>query len=90
MPKAAKFPRLRGRIEVHVKFGKPLDFSRYQGRDHDRFVLRSVTDELMYEIMQLSGQEYADEYASRSATEPLPESARAIDEIDLSEEALVG
>ncbi|MGH2660442.1 MAG: 1-acyl-sn-glycerol-3-phosphate acyltransferase, partial [Actinomycetota bacterium] len=31
----------------------------------DRFVLRSVTDEIMYEIMMLSGQEYVDEYASK-------------------------
>jgi 1-acyl-sn-glycerol-3-phosphate acyltransferase len=90
MPKAAKFPRIRGRIQVTIRFGKPLDFTRYEGRERDRFVLRSITDELMYEIMQLSGQEYVDEYASRTATEPLPESARSLeDEINLSEEALV-
>ncbi len=49
-----------------VRFGKPLDFSRYQGMESDRFVLRSITDEIMYEIMQLSGQEYVDVYASRA------------------------
>src|SRR6202034_3171000 len=43
---------------VGVRIGAPLDFSRYAGLDEDRFVLRSVTDELMYELMQLSGQEY--------------------------------
>ncbi|HEY7045237.1 MAG TPA: lysophospholipid acyltransferase family protein [Nocardioidaceae bacterium] len=43
-----------------VRFGKPLDFSRYEGLEDDRFVLRSITDEIMYEIMQLSGQEYVD------------------------------
>ncbi len=58
-------------------------------------MLRSVTDEILYEIMQLSGQQYKDEYASKTATEPLPESvARSIyvdqDEIDLSEETLAG
>jgi 1-acyl-sn-glycerol-3-phosphate acyltransferase len=92
MPKSAKFPRLRGRIEVIVKFGEPLDFSRYQGQETDRFALRSATDEIMYEIMQLSGQDYKDEYASRTATEPLPESTRLVvdDEIVLSDEALVG
>lgn len=88
MPKAAKLPRLRGQIEVTVRFGKPLDFSRYAGRETDRFVLRSVTDEIMFEIMQLSGQRYIDEYASRTATEPLPEALRPIDEIDLSEEII--
>lgn len=49
-----------------VRFGKPLDFSRYQGLENDRFVLRSATDEIMYEIMNLSGQEYVDMYASRA------------------------
>jgi 1-acyl-sn-glycerol-3-phosphate acyltransferase len=49
-----------------VRFGKPLDFSRYQGLEDDRFVLRSITDEIMYEIMELSGQEYVDIYASKA------------------------
>ena len=49
-----------------VRFGKPLDFSRYEGLEDDRFILRSITDEIMYEIMQLSGQEYVDMYAARA------------------------
>ena len=49
-----------------VHFGKPLDFSRYQGLESDRFILRSATDEIMYEIMNLSGQEYVDMYSSRA------------------------
>jgi 1-acyl-sn-glycerol-3-phosphate acyltransferase len=49
-----------------VRFGKPLDFSRYEGLEDDRYILRSITDEIMYEIMQLSGQEYVDMYASRA------------------------
>ncbi|MFJ2826207.1 lysophospholipid acyltransferase family protein [Streptomyces sp. NPDC087263] len=47
-----------------IRIGKPLDFSRYHGMEHDRFVLRAVTDEVMYEIMKLSGQEYVDIYAT--------------------------
>jgi 1-acyl-sn-glycerol-3-phosphate acyltransferase len=47
-----------------IRIGKPLDFGRYQGMDGDRFILRSVTDEVMYEIMKLSGQEYVDIYAT--------------------------
>ena len=46
-----------------VRFGTPLDFSRYEGMSGDRFILRSVTDEIMYAIMELSGQEYVDMYA---------------------------
>jgi 1-acyl-sn-glycerol-3-phosphate acyltransferase len=49
-----------------VRFGKPLDFSRYEGMENDRYILRSVTDEIMYEIMRLSGQEYVDLYASKA------------------------
>jgi 1-acyl-sn-glycerol-3-phosphate acyltransferase len=49
-----------------VRFGKPLDFSRYAGMENDRYILRSITDEIMYEIMRLSGQEYVDLYASKA------------------------
>jgi 1-acyl-sn-glycerol-3-phosphate acyltransferase len=49
-----------------VRFGKPLDFSRYEGMENDRYILRSITDEIMYEIMKLSGQEYVDMYANRA------------------------
>jgi 1-acyl-sn-glycerol-3-phosphate acyltransferase len=49
-----------------IRFGEPLDFSRYEGMESDRFVLRSITDEVMYAIMELSGREYVDVYASRA------------------------
>lgn len=49
---------------VCVRFGEPLDFSRYEGLAGDRFVERSITDEVMYEIMTLSGQEYVDVYGA--------------------------
>ncbi len=52
-----------------VRFGKPLDFSRYEGMESDRYVLRSITDEIMYEIMKLSGQEYVDLYSARAKEE---------------------
>jgi 1-acyl-sn-glycerol-3-phosphate acyltransferase len=60
-PPGQKVPKV-GR--VGVKIGKPLDFARYEGMEGDRFVLRSITDEIMYELMELSGQEYVDMYAS--------------------------
>jgi 1-acyl-sn-glycerol-3-phosphate acyltransferase len=50
---------------VEVRFGAPLDFSRYEGLSGDRFVERSITDEIMYEIMTLSGQEYVDVYGAQ-------------------------
>lgn len=65
-PPGKKFGRV---TRPHVRFGKPLDFSRYAGMENDRFILRSITDEIMYEIMRLSGQEYVDMYASRAKEE---------------------
>ena len=59
--------RIRPSIRrVGVRFGDPLDFSRYEGLESDRFVLRSVTDEIMYALMELSSQEYVDMYATRA------------------------
>lgn len=52
--------------KVGVKVGEPLDFSRYEGLAGDRFVERSITDEIMYALMELSGQEYVDIYAAKA------------------------
>jgi 1-acyl-sn-glycerol-3-phosphate acyltransferase len=74
MPKDASFPRPWGK--VRIRFGQPLTFERYYEQGEDRFVLRTITDEIMYEIMSLSEQTYLDEYASREATEVVPEDFR--------------
>lgn len=50
--------------KVTVRVGKPLDFSRFAGLGGSRFIERAVTDEVMYELMRLSGQEYVDVYAA--------------------------
>jgi 1-acyl-sn-glycerol-3-phosphate acyltransferase len=50
--------------KVHIKVGEPLDFSRYAGMTGDRFIERSMTDEIMYALMELSGQTYVDMYAA--------------------------
>ncbi|MYV55788.1 lysophospholipid acyltransferase family protein [Streptomyces sp. SID3212] len=52
--------------KVTVRFGKPMEFSRYEGMDRHRYVLRAVTDSVMAEVMALSGQEYVDMYASKA------------------------
>jgi 1-acyl-sn-glycerol-3-phosphate acyltransferase len=49
---------------VVIRFGKALDFSRYAGMEHEKAVLRAVTDEIMYAILTLSEQEYVDQYAA--------------------------
>src|SRR5205085_2665516 len=75
-PPGKVIPRIK---RAGVRFGKPLDFSRYAGMSTDRFVLRSVTDEIVYELMQLSGQEYVDTYATK-AKEDIAESELAAQE----------
>jgi 1-acyl-sn-glycerol-3-phosphate acyltransferase len=62
LPSRAVLPKIR---PVAVRFGEPLDMSRYTGAEHDRAALRAATDELMHELARLSGQEYVDEYAAK-------------------------
>jgi 1-acyl-sn-glycerol-3-phosphate acyltransferase len=62
-PPGQVVPRI---MRVGIRIGKPLDFSRYAGMQGDRFVLRSITDEIMYELMLLAGQEYVDTYATKA------------------------
>ena len=74
LPPGKVVPRLR--VRPGVRFGTPLDFSRYYGLESDRIVLRAITDEIMYAIMKLSGQEYVDTYAQRTKIR-LPAVSRA-------------
>ena len=60
-PIGQAMPRIR---RIGIIAGEPLDFSRFDGMEGDRVVLRAVTDEIMYELQKLSGQEYVDLYAS--------------------------
>ncbi|MGY1502174.1 lysophospholipid acyltransferase family protein [Streptomyces sp. QTS52] len=62
-PGGAGMPR-PGRVTV--RFGEAMEFSRYEGMDRDRYVLRAVTDSVMTEVMRLSGQEYVDMYATKA------------------------
>ncbi|UEA58673.1 1-acyl-sn-glycerol-3-phosphate acyltransferase [Gordonia otitidis] len=58
--------------KVKVRIGKPLNFARYEGMQGNRFIERAVTDEIMYELMQLSGQQYVDIYAA-TLKDPKPD-----------------
>jgi 1-acyl-sn-glycerol-3-phosphate acyltransferase len=63
-PTDAKLPRF-GKT-VTIRFGPPITADRYAGREDERLVLRQITDEVMFEIGELSGYEYRDTYASKS------------------------
>jgi 1-acyl-sn-glycerol-3-phosphate acyltransferase len=79
-PPDAKAPKPFRR--VHIRFGRPISVEKYCDRATDRLVLRQITDEVMFEIRNLSGQEYVDTYATRHAAPepvapvlPMPERA---------------
>jgi 1-acyl-sn-glycerol-3-phosphate acyltransferase len=57
------------RVRPGVRFGEPLDFSRYRGQQADAKLLRAITDEIMQAIAKLSGQEYVDVDARRAKAE---------------------
>jgi 1-acyl-sn-glycerol-3-phosphate acyltransferase len=83
-PPDAKLPKLRK--ECTLTMGRPIDPARYAHRTDHRLVLRQLTDELMYEIAQLSGQSYVDKYATRKAEGmPTPEASVGVIEEEAGE-----
>ena len=72
---------------VAVRFGEPLDFSRYAGLKEERAILRAVTDEIMYAILSLSEQEYVDRYAAEVKAE---ETAQKVEQARKSPSTPVG
>ena len=61
MPIGRRIPRV---VRVGVVIGEPLDFSRFEGMESDRYILRSITDEIMVALQRLGEQRYDDVYAS--------------------------
>ena len=61
LPIGTTIPRI---VRVGIVIGEPLDFSRFEGMEGDRYILRSVTDEIMVALQRLGEQEYEDVYAS--------------------------
>lgn len=73
-PPGQTLPKIR---RVTIRFGAPMEFSRYAGMEGERAVLRAVTDEIMYAILNLSGQEYVDRYAAEVKAEEEEERKKA-------------
>ena len=77
-PPDAKVPKPFKSCEI--RFGRPIEVSRYLDRADDRLVSRQIIDEVMYEIRELTGQEYIDEYASKKAEGiPAAETAHVVE-----------
>jgi len=68
-PPDAPVPRLFKACRIVI--GSPVNTRRWAGKPDDRLALRSITDELMFEIRELTGQDYVDAYATKTA-ENLP------------------
>jgi 1-acyl-sn-glycerol-3-phosphate acyltransferase len=68
-PPDAKLPKLRK--AATIKIGRAINVERYRHKSSDRLLLRQITDELMFEIRELTGQQYCDTYATKKA-ESLP------------------
>lgn len=68
-PPDAKVPKLRK--ECSIRIGRPIHPERYAGRGPEHLAWRSMTDEVMFEIREMTGQEYRNVYAGSTAeTEP--------------------
>jgi 1-acyl-sn-glycerol-3-phosphate acyltransferase len=76
MPPGSRYPQPWGTVRVRI--GKPIDVSHHRATRpvQERLLLRRLTDELMYEIRELSDQEYVDEYATKRRDDGAPAPAR--------------
>ena len=75
-PPDAPLPRLGGTVKISV--GRPIDMGHYSAHAADPMRLREVTDELMFEIRELTGQEYRNTYATKKRTETIVEATAEI------------
>ncbi len=75
-PSDKKMPRVNK--DIKVRFGTPIDVARFATREHDRMLLRAITDDLMFELADLTGYQYVDTYAARGGVStPKPSQALA-------------
>jgi 1-acyl-sn-glycerol-3-phosphate acyltransferase len=72
-------------MRAKIRFGRPMDFSRYSGMTGDRFIERAITDEIMYELMTLSGREYVDVYAQKVKAQQASSRAGAVEPVSPSQ-----
>jgi 1-acyl-sn-glycerol-3-phosphate acyltransferase len=82
-PPDAKMPKLFR--SATIRFGRPIRTDRQRDRKDQHYVLRQLTDEVMFEIRELTGQEYRNVYATKRA-EGLPsEKAKVVTAAELAE-----
>ncbi|MDQ3390607.1 MAG: 1-acyl-sn-glycerol-3-phosphate acyltransferase [Actinomycetota bacterium] len=68
-PPGAKAPRPFKPATIRI--GRPVKPQRYAHRSEKHLAWRSMIDEVMFEIRELSGQEYVNTYAGSESSEPV-------------------
>ncbi len=53
--------------QCRIEIGRPVHPSRYRGRGAEHLAWRSMIDEVMYEIREMTGQSYVNRYAGSIA-----------------------
>jgi 1-acyl-sn-glycerol-3-phosphate acyltransferase len=56
-------------MPITVRFSAPMSFEAHRDRSEDPLALRQITDEIMFELRELSGQQYVNHYAKRHGAE---------------------
>lgn len=56
-------------MPITIRISKPMSFEHHYERADDPRVLREITDSIMFELRELSGQEYVNTYAKRKDVE---------------------
>ena len=63
---------------ITIRISPPLRFDRYRSKADSPQVARQITDEIMFELRELSGQEYTNHYAPKKGVmEPMADEAPA-------------
>ncbi|MBV9932824.1 MAG: 1-acyl-sn-glycerol-3-phosphate acyltransferase, partial [Actinobacteria bacterium] len=74
-------------MPITIRIGRPMAFERQRERADDPQVLRSITDEVMFELRELSGQEYVNTYAKRKDTVEAADEAKVKSIVDVTDGA---
>jgi 1-acyl-sn-glycerol-3-phosphate acyltransferase len=64
-PPGASVPKLRKSCSITI--GRPIRPERYASRSESHLAWRSMTDEVMFEIREMTGQDYRNHYAGEKA-----------------------
>ena len=74
-------------LPVGIRFSPPLRFERSAADGEEPLALRPITDEIMFQLRELSGQEYVNRYAKRGDVLEGPAESGRVPEAPVRERA---